>query len=126
MIQDSIEFLREHGMEVIYDAEHFFQGFQENSEYAVKTLKAAEEAGARAIVLCDTNGGTTPLEIFNIVSKVRKELNGKIGAHMHNDIGCAVANTILAVEAGATHIQGTINGIGERTGNADLTQILPT
>ncbi len=127
MISESVEYLREHGMEVIYDAEHFYQGYQEDPEYALATIEAAWRAGARVIVLADTNGGTPPHEVYRITAEVRRRFpNMPLGAHMHNDIGCAVANTLMAVAAGARHVQGTINGIGERTGNADLVQILPT
>ncbi|HII47655.1 TPA: citramalate synthase [Pyrobaculum aerophilum] len=127
MISESVEYLREHGMEVIYDAEHFYQGYQEDPEYALATLEAAWRAGARVIVLADTNGGTPPHEVYRITAEVRRRFpNMPLGAHMHNDIGCAVANTLMAVAAGARHVQGTINGIGERTGNADLVQILPS
>ncbi len=125
LISESIEYLREHGLEVIYDAEHFFDGFKENREYALATVKAAEEAGARTIVLADTNGGTLPHEVLRIVSEVRGAVSRPLGIHAHNDSGTAVANSLMAVVAGATHVQGTINGIGERCGNADLIQIIP-
>ncbi|MGC8583543.1 MAG: citramalate synthase [Thermoproteus sp.] len=127
MIAESVEYLRSHGMEVIYDAEHFFQGYQEDPEMALASIEAAWRAGARVVVLADTNGGTPPHEIYRIVREVRERFPAMpLGAHMHNDIGCAVANTLMAVAAGARHVQGTINGIGERTGNADLTAVLPT
>ena len=126
LIHDSIAYLRQHGLEVIFDAEHFYRGFLNNSSYAKKVIESAIDAGSRCIVLADTNGGTPP----SVVEKVTKEIaNGSkvmIGLHMHNDMGCAVANTLLGVSAGATHIQGTINGLGERCGNADLVQLLPT
>ena len=127
MIAESVEYLRQHGMEVVYDAEHFFQGYQEDPEMALASIEAAWRAGARTIVLADTNGGTPPHEVYRIVLEVRKRFPAMpLGAHMHNDIGCAVANTLMAVAAGARHVQGTINGVGERTGNADLTSVLPT
>jgi len=125
MVSDSIEYLRQHGLEVIFDAEHFFDGYKENREYAFKVLKAAEEAGARTIVLCDTNGGCLPHEVYEITKQVVEKLKTPIGLHCHNDSGNAVANSIQGVLAGASHVQGTINGIGERCGNADLCQIIP-
>lgn len=126
MIYDTISYLKSHGMEVIFDSEHFYQGYKENPEYALKVVKTAESAGAEVIVLADTNGGTLPFEIYEITKEVASKVKTKIGLHMHNDTGCAVANTIMGVKAGARHVQGTINGIGERTGNADLIQIIPT
>lgn len=126
IIHDSVSFLKSSGLEVIFDAEHFFQGFFHHKEYALSALKTAEEAHADVIVLCDTNGGTLPNQIFEATKEAVSRIMTKIGVHMHNDIGCGVANTVMGVMAGARHIQGTINGIGERTGNADLTQIIPT
>ncbi|MDT7861200.1 MAG: citramalate synthase [Saccharolobus sp.] len=126
IVYDSIAYLKSHGLKVIFDAEHFYQGFKEDPDYALSVVKAAESAGADVITLADTNGGTPPFEIYEITKKVRETLHVKIGIHAHNDIGCAVANSLMAVKAGARHIQGTINGIGERTGNADLIQIIPT
>jgi 2-isopropylmalate synthase len=125
MIEDSVSFFKKHGKEVIYDAEHFFDGFKDNSSYALKTLKAAVKGGADCLVLCDTNGGTLPSQIASITKKVKEEIDCEVGIHTHNDNGMAVANSIIAVENGATHIQGTINGIGERCGNADLITIIP-
>jgi len=126
MIGDSVRYLRAAGREVIYDAEHFFDGYKANSAYALRTLKAAAEAGAQTIVLCDTNGGTMPFEITAIVTHVVKELAGvPVGIHAHDDSGCGVANSLAAIMAGATHVQGTINGYGERCGNANLTSIIP-
>ncbi len=136
MIGDSVAYLREMNREVIYDAEHFFDGYRDNQAYALETLRAAVRAGAHAIVLCDTNGGTLPSDIQAILTKVKHLLQDEadmspgadrpiIGIHTHNDSGMAVANTITAVEAGATMVQGTINGYGERCGNADLTSIIP-
>lgn len=124
MISDSVEFLHKKKRRVIYDAEHFFDGYKANPDYAIQTILAAEKAGAETIVLCDTNGGTMPSDVFHIVSEVRRHIMGPIGIHTHNDAGVAVANAISAVEAGATQIQGTINGIGERCGNQDLIVIL--
>ncbi|ACB39271.1 citramalate synthase [Pyrobaculum neutrophilum] len=127
MIAESVEYLREHGMEVVYDAEHFYQGYQEDPEAALASIEAAWRAGARVVVLADTNGGTPPHEVYRITAEVRRRFPAMaLGAHMHNDIGCAVANTLMAVAAGARHVQGTVNGVGERTGNADLTAVLPT
>lgn len=125
MIYDTIDFLKRHGIDVIFDAEHFFQGFKEDAEYALQVLKAAEDAGARVLVLADTNGGSMPWDVLEITRSVINSVKVAIGVHMHNDSGCAVANTLIAVYAGARHVQGTINGIGERTGNADLVQIIP-
>lgn len=126
IIAESIEYLKSHGLKVIFDAEHFYQGFQENSEYALQVLKTAESAHADVIVLCDTNGGTPPDLVFEVTKAAVKHVKTKLGLHMHNDIGCAVANSLLGVVAGARHVQGTINGIGERAGNADLVQIIPS
>ena len=125
MISESIEFLKAHGLTVIFDAEHFFDGFKENKIYAIRVLKLAEESGADVLVLADTNGGFLPHEVFNIVKEVVNHVRTPVGVHMHNDSGNSVANTILGVLAGARHIHGTINGLGERTGNADLCQVLP-
>lgn len=126
MIKDSIEFLKERGREVIFDAEHFFDGYKSNDEYAMKALEVAKQSGVDTIVLCDTNGGTLPSEIKSIVEKVSQNIGGKIGIHCHNDIGMAVANSVIAVESGAYHIQGTFIGVGERCGNANLSAIIPT
>ena len=126
LIESSIRFLVENGREVIYDAEHFFDGYSDNPDYALRTLRAAARGGARCLVLCDTNGGRLPLEIQGGVRIVGTELDLPIGIHTHNDAGMGVANTILAVQAGATHVQGTFNGYGERCGNANLCAIIPT
>ncbi|GAB6169031.1 citramalate synthase [Clostridium carnis] len=126
MIRDSIKFLRENSKEVIFDAEHFFDGYKENNVYALETLKVAREAGARVIVLCDTNGSILPSEIEDITKDVIEKVGGIIGVHCHNDIGLAVANSIISVEAGVRHIQGTFIGFGERCGNANLSTIIPT
>ena len=125
LISDSIEYLRDHGLDVIFDAEHFFDGYREDPGYALKAVKAAEEAGARTIVLADTNGGMLPHQVFGMVSDARTRLKTAIGVHMHNDSGNAGANTLMAVCAGASHVQVTVNGIGERAGNADLCQVIP-
>jgi 2-isopropylmalate synthase len=126
MIRDSIEYLRAQGRCVIYDAEHWFDGYKNNPEYALHTLTTAVSSGAEWIVLCDTNGGTLPHEISSIVSDVTKEIKGvKLGIHTHNDADTAVANALAAVMAGATMVQGTINGYGERCGNANLCSLIP-
>lgn len=125
MIQKSVAFMKAHGREVVYDAEHFFDGYRANPGYALATLRAAAEAGADVLVLCDTNGGTLPWEIEDAIRAVRAELSTPIGIHTHEDSGCAVANALAAVRAGAVHVQGTINGYGERVGNANLCSIIP-
>ncbi len=127
MIGDSVAYLLKHFEEVIYDAEHFFDGFKKNREYALTTLKAAEAAGAHCLVLCDTNGGGLPHEVAEIIREVKKHVKGEtpLGIHVHNDTECAVANTLAAVSEGVNHIQGTINGYGERCGNANLVSIIP-
>ncbi len=126
MISQSIEYAISKGKNVVYDAEHFFDGYKENADYAIKTLQTAENAGAKWIVLCDTNGGCFPDEISNIVSIVKSQLKTEIGIHCHDDTGCAVANTIAAVKCGVTQIQGTFTGFGERCGNANLSSIIPS
>lgn len=125
MIFDSIAFLKQNQMEALFDAEHFFDGYKNNPEYAIAVLKKAQEAGANWLVLCDTNGGTLPSEIHEIVSRVKQELTAPIGIHTHNDCELAVANSLAAIEAGARQVQGTINGYGERCGNANLCSIIP-
>ena len=125
MIADSVRFLKANGLTVFLDAEHFFDGFKSNSDYALRCLKAAAEAGADCLVLCDTNGGALPDEVTRAVKAARKSTGVRLGIHTHNDGGLAVANTLAAVNAGATHIQGTINGYGERCGNANLCAIIP-
>src|SRR5579871_3611812 len=124
MIADSVGFCRSRVPEVIYDAEHFFDGFKRNRDYALQTLQAAASAGAAWIVLCDTNGGTLPEEVAEAMDAVRREVTVPIGIHTHNDGELAVANTLAAVARGATQIQGTINGIGERCGNVDLISVI--
>lgn len=126
MIADTIRYFKSLGKEVVYDAEHFFDGYESDPVYAVETLKAAAEAGAESLCLCDTKGGTLPGDIFSITEKMVSEFSVPIGIHCHNDTGMAVAGTIMAVQAGATQVQGTINGYGERCGNANLCTIIPT
>jgi 2-isopropylmalate synthase len=127
MIADSIAHLKKKKKEVMFDAEHFFDGFKANPKFALTAIKTAYEAGARWIVLCDTNGGTLPSEVFKIVKEVTKHIAGEnLGIHCHNDTGNAVANSLAAVEAGVRQVQGTINGLGERCGNANLISIIPT
>ncbi len=126
IIEESIRYLKSQGREVIYDAEHFFDGFKADKEYTYKTLRAAVNGGADTLVVCDTNGGTLPHEVSAIVTQIKEHFPGKkIGVHCHNDSECAVANTVVAVQAGAVHIQGTINGYGERCGNANLCSVVP-
>ena len=125
MIGDTIRFLKDHGKIVIYDAEHSFDGYKDEPDYALATWQAAEKAGADCIALCDTNGGCLPGEIARITALARSRLATRIGIHTHDDIGVGVANGLAGLEAGATHIQGTINGFGERTGNCSLTSIIP-
>jgi 2-isopropylmalate synthase len=125
LIFKSVQFLVKHGKRVIYDAEHFFDGYKDDSGFALKMLKAAEAAGADIIALCDTNGGTLPGEVCNIIQEIKQVITRPLGIHTHNDSDLAVANSLTAVEAGAVHIQGTINGVGERCGNANLCSIIP-
>ncbi len=123
---DSVRYLKAKGLEAIFDAEHFFDGFKENAEYAMKVLAAAAEAGADALVLCDTNGGALPEQVFEITQQVCQAFGSVVvGIHCHNDTDCATANSLAAVRAGARHIQGTINGLGERCGNANLCALVP-
>src|SRR5215471_1900128 len=124
MIADSVAYCRAAGRDVFYDAEHFFDGFRHNPEYALQTLRAAQEAGAAVVILCDTNGGTLPDEVAGAVEQVRQALRMDLGIHCHNDSDVATANTLAAVAHGVTQVQGTINGIGERCGNADLVSIV--
>ncbi len=125
MISETIAFLVANGRRVVYDAEHFFDGYREDAEFAMETIRAAAQGGAETVVLCDTNGGTLSWEIEERVARVVAELGRPIGIHAHDDSGCAVANSVAAVRAGATHVQGTINGYGERCGNANLCSIVP-
>jgi len=124
MIKDSIKFLRQGGQRVFLDAEHFFDGYRANLAYALEVVRVAAEAGADVIALCDTNGGMLPDELSDVVAKVISDSAARIGIHCHNDTGCAIANSLAAVAAGASHVQGTLNGYGERTGNADLISII--
>ncbi len=123
MISDSVAYLRSQGRRVFFDAEHFFDGFNANTDYALQCARAAAEAGAEAVVLCDTNGGTLPHRVRDIVARVSKELSAPLGIHAHNDCEVAVANSMAAVEAGAVQVQGTVNGYGERCGNANLLSV---
>lgn len=124
MIRDSIAFLVAEGRQVIYDAEHFFDGWKANPDFALRTIKAAEEAGASLVCFCDTNGGSLPEQIVAAVERARRELRIPVGIHTHNDGELAVANSLAAVDVGAGQVQGTINGIGERCGNADLISVV--
>lgn len=124
MIEESVKYLKEKGKFVIFDAEHFFDGYAENPAYALKTLSAAERGGADRIVLCDTNGGMITSTLFDIVQKVKAKIKTPLGIHTHNDSDMAVANSIAAIEAGCVQVQGTINGYGERCGNANLISVI--
>lgn len=125
MIKESVEYLKKAGMDVFYDAEHFFDGYKDNKEYALSTLQAAIEGGASWIILCDTNGGSLPYEVFEATADVNEMFNIPLGIHAHNDSGMGNANALAAFRAGARQIQGTINGFGERCGNTNLSTIIP-
>jgi len=125
IIYNSVSYLKKHAETVFYDAEHFFDGYKDNPKYALKCLQAAQEAGTDCLVLCDTNGGTLPDDLKRIIGEIKKNIHISIGIHAHNDSECAVANSIISVVSGASHVQGTINGIGERCGNANLCSIIP-
>ena len=125
LILSSVLFLKEHGKTVVFDAEHFFDGYKNDRKFSIKMLKAAERGGADVITLCDTNGGSLPSEVYDIVREVKKVIKKPMGIHAHNDGELGVANSLAAVEAGAVHVQGTINGLGERCGNANLASIIP-
>ena len=125
MVADSVSFLVDNGKRVFLDAEHFFDGYRHNPEFAVRVLRAAEGAGAESLVLCDTNGGMLPDLVERVVAEVVGRVESQVGIHCHNDTGCAVANSLAAVRAGATHVQGCVNGYGERSGNADLSAAIP-
>lgn len=125
MIADTVSYLREQGQRVFLDCEHFFDGYRHNPEYALSVVRTAVEAGASVVVLCDTNGGMLPADITRIVSEVREATGARLGIHAQDDSGCAVANTLAAVDAGATHVQCTANGYGERVGNANLFSVVP-
>ncbi|MBI4844261.1 MAG: citramalate synthase [Nitrospirae bacterium] len=125
LISNSVSYLKKRVTKVFFDAEHFFDGYKANPEYALLSLKAAAEGGADLLVLCDTNGGMLPQDIGEIVKSVALNFSVPVGIHAHNDSDCAVANSIMALESGASHVQGTINGLGERCGNANLVSIIP-
>jgi len=125
MIEESVAALKKRGRRVFYDAEHFFDGYRANRDYALKTIQAAQEAGTEVVILCDTNGGSLPQDVASVVAEVRRLLRVPLGIHAHNDCGLGVANSVAAVQAGCRQVQGTINGYGERCGNADLTSIIP-
>ena len=125
MITDTVRFLKTRGLEVIYDGEHFFDGYRDDPEYALATLRAARDAGADMLVPCDTNGGTMPWDVYRIIHELKDGLGVPIGIHAHNDCELGVACSIAGIQAGAVHVQGTINGYGERTGNANLCSIVP-
>jgi 2-isopropylmalate synthase len=125
MVSDSVDYLRSRDRRVFLDAEHFFDGFAANPEFSLRILQAAAEAGAETLVLCDTNGGTLPFEVEAIVDEVLRRFETQVGVHFHNDSGCAVANSLAAVRVGATHVQGCVNGYGERAGNTDLSAAIP-
>ena len=124
MIRDTVDLLVREGRRVVLDAEHFFDGFDHDPKYALEVVRVAAEAGAEVITLCDTNGGMLPPQVADTVHEVLAATSARLGIHCHNDTGCAVANSLAAVEAGATHVQGTLNGYGERTGNADLVTVV--
>ncbi|MFO7302581.1 MAG: citramalate synthase [Acidobacteriota bacterium] len=124
LISDTVSYLKAHGREVVYDAEHFFDGYEANPDYALRTLEAAHRAGADVLCLCDTNGGTLTPRLQEIVAEVRRRFDGVIGIHPHNDSDLGVANALAAVQAGATHVQGCLNGYGERCGNANLASVI--
>jgi 2-isopropylmalate synthase len=124
MVRDTVSHLRAEGQRVFLDAEHFFDGYRDNRAYALEVLRTAHEAGAEVVALCDTNGGMLPSWVGDVVDDVLAATGVRVGIHCHNDTGCAVANTLAAVDAGATHVQGTLNGYGERTGNADLVSVV--
>jgi len=125
LIFKSVKFLKDNGRIVIFDAEHFFDGYKNDNDFALRMLKSAEAGGAEVLVLCDTNGGTLPYEIKSAIDEVKKSVSAPIGIHAHNDGDLAVANSLTAIECGAVHVQGTLNGVGERCGNANLVSIIP-
>ncbi len=125
MVRDSVRYLRAHDLRVFLDAEHFFDGYRNNRDFALSVLAAAQEEGAEALVLCDTNGGSLPDTVGRAVADVRANTDAQLGIHCHNDTGCAVANSLVAVQAGVTQVQGCINGYGERSGNTDLSAAIP-
>ncbi|MEQ8200083.1 MAG: citramalate synthase [Syntrophomonadaceae bacterium] len=125
MVRETVSYLKDKGLEVVFDAEHFFDGFKNNPDYALQVLAAAAQAGADCLALCDTNGGTLPWELEDIIRTVQAEVKIPLGIHAHNDSGCGVANSLAALQLGFTQVQGTINNLGERCGNADLCSIIP-
>jgi 2-isopropylmalate synthase len=125
IIYNSVSYLKKNVETVFYDAEHFFDGYKDNPKYALKSLLAAQDAGADCLVLCDTNGGTLPDEVERIIDEIKKNLHIHLGIHAHNDSECAVANSVIAIVNGASHVQGTMNGLGERCGNANLCSVIP-
>ena len=125
LIYNTVAYLKKNVQTVFFDAEHFFDGYKDNPQFALKCLRAAEEAGANCLVLCDTNGGTLPDTVKSVITKIMKKTHAPIGIHAHNDSECAVANSVIAVERGASHVQGTMNGLGERCGNANLCSVIP-
>ncbi|MFA4918985.1 MAG: citramalate synthase [Thermodesulfovibrionales bacterium] len=125
IIHDSVAYLKKHVETVFFDAEHFFDGYKDNPQYALKCLLAAQDAGADCIIPCDTNGGTLPGDVRRIFNEIMKNIRTRLGIHAHNDSECAVANSIIAIESGALQVQGTINGLGERCGNANLCSVIP-
>ena len=125
MIRDTTRYLKENGKEVVYDAEHFFDGYKDSKDYALETLTAARDGGADIVVLCDTNGGTMPHEIADITTAVREHVGIPVGIHTHDDCGLGVANALASIQAGSVQVQGTVNGYGERTGNCNLTSVIP-
>ena len=126
MVRDSVAYLKTQVDTVFFDAEHFFDGYRANPDYALEVVRAAADAGADCVVLCDTNGGVLPQEVVRIVRELRELVDVPLGIHAHNDSGCAVANSLVAIDAGAVQVQGTVNGYGERAGNADLISIIPS
>jgi 2-isopropylmalate synthase len=124
LISETVRYIKDHGKEVVYDAEHFFDGYIANPDYALRTLEAAHQAGADVLCLCDTNGGTVTPRLVEMLAEVRRRFDGVIGIHVHNDGDLAVGNTLAAVEAGATHVQGCMNGYGERCGNVNLASVI--
>lgn len=125
LIHNTVAYLKKRVRTVFFDAEHFFDGYKGNPQFALKCLLAAQDAGADCLVLCDTNGGTLPDAIKNVIARIMKKVHSPVGIHAHNDSECAVANSIVAIESGASHVQGTINGLGERCGNANLCSVIP-
>jgi len=125
LVSDTVQYLKAHGVDVIFDAEHFFDGYKDSPEYALSVVRKAHESGAAVVVLCDTNGGTLTTELRRIVETVKETVGCPLGIHAHDDCGVAVANSLAAVEVGVRHVQGTFNGLGERCGNADLSQVIP-